>query len=129
MTRNSTLIHNTIACDGRRTPEGGGCSADITGYPDFEPMSNWLVEHNLLMSNVQGSEPTICAYGGATGSKPYSSHPENATNIVFTGNVFQRGYTGRCGIYAPIAHYNPVRPGNSWVGNRWNTGEVIPVPD
>ena len=54
----------------------------------------------------------FCAYGGATGGKPYSSDPTNATNQKFTNNVFQRGGNSKCGTYGPVTSFNPNRTGN-----------------
>ena len=68
--RNGAIRHNSISCDGIRTPQGGGCSAGLTGYGDFEPVTNNLIERNLFVPATS----TFCAYGGAsgdTGGKPY----------------------------------------------------------
>ena len=118
----STLIHNSITCDVGDTPSGGGCSAGLTGYGDFEPVKNNRIERNLFVESTGGA----CAYGGASGddgSKPYGAQSEN---IVFTGNVFQRGRSGKCGFYFPITDFDSSRPGNSWTSNRWNDGTVVP---
>ena len=70
---------------------------------------------------------SFCAYGGATGGKPYSGSALNATNQKFTDNVFQRGSNGKCGAYGPITDFAVSRTGNVWSGNRWSTGELVPA--
>ncbi len=125
MSQNGTILHNSISCDGIRTPQGGGCSAGLTGYGDFEPVTNNLIQRNLFVPATS----TVCAYGGASGdngSKPYGAL---SGSIRFIENVFQRGTSGICGRYGAVVSFDAARPGNSWVGNRWNTGEVIPVPN
>lgn len=118
----SILVHNVIHCSAENTPSEGGCSADLTGYGDFEPVQNTRVERNLFVATPGGA----CAYGGSSGddgSKPFGNM---ASNIVFTGNVFQRGETRQCGYYFPITDFDETRPGNQWTDNRWEDGEVLP---
>lgn len=121
----STLIHNTIACDWA-TPDDTldvGCSADMTGYPDFAPILHNTMDGNLYVANTGAA---FCAYGGATGSKDYSNDPTNATYIVFRNNVFQRGTNGLCAGYGPITDFKAGRTGNVWTGNVWDSGEPVP---
>jgi len=116
----TTYVHNTIGCDVADTSQQGGCSASLTMYPDFSPVTRVLIEGNLIM-------PTpgyYCAYGGATTGKPYSGDPANATYIRFLGNTFARGPSGHCGgprDGGPITSYAPNRTGNQWSGNVWDT--------
>jgi hypothetical protein len=116
------IIHNRIHCSVRDTPSGGGCSANLTGYGDFEPVRNNRIEKNLFVATPAGA----CAYGGSSGDdggKPYGSQAEN---IVFVDNVFERGPGGKCGYYFPITDFNSNRPGNQWINNRWDNGGVVP---
>ncbi|MGE5829659.1 MAG: hypothetical protein ACM30G_15065, partial [Micromonosporaceae bacterium] len=84
--RYSTIIHNTIACDWLMpTPQDGGCSADLTGYPDFAPPHDWIIQDNFFVANPNGA--AFCSYGGSTGGKPYSSDPLTGTSIQFIGNT------------------------------------------
>lgn len=121
------IQHNTITCDTPDTPQQGGCSADLTGYPDFSP-----VHHNTIAGNLfLPSEGYYCAYGGATAGKPYSSNPMNATYIQFVGNTFARGPSRHCGAPAgggPITDYAPGRTGNVWSGNVWDTDGAPVTP-
>ena len=118
----STLIHNSLLCDAPNVPPDAGCSADLTGYGDFAPIRNNLIEKNLFLATTGGT----CAYGGSSGddgSKPYGNQ---AANIVFKDNIFQRRSSvqssGKCGYYFPITDFNSSRPGNQWTNNRWDDG-------
>lgn len=118
----ATLIHNRIHCEAADTPSGGGCSADLTGYGDFEPVRDNRIEKNLFVATPGGA----CAYGGSSGddgSKPYGNQ---AANIVFVDNVFERGRQGRCGFYFPVTDFDSTRPGNQWRNNRWTDGTPVP---
>jgi hypothetical protein len=117
----SRFVHNTIVCD----IAGDYCSADLTGYPDFQAVKNWTIENNYFGATTG----YFCAYGGATAGKPYSSAADNATNIVFRGNVFARGPARVCGRSGgtPITDYAKSRTGNVWSGNRYDDGTAINV--
>lgn len=117
-----TLIHNTLSCDKPPNNVDGGCSANQTGYPDFEPTHHWTVRGNLYKGNPGVS---YCAYGGNTQGKPYSSDPTNATYIVYQDNVFERGVTNKCGFYGPVTDFAPSRTGNVWTGNVWDSGGAV----
>jgi hypothetical protein len=116
-----TLRHNSLSCDLPIYPDGG-CSADMTGYGDFEPVEYNTLDRNLYVSNPGAS---YCAYGGSTPTKPYS---EYTNHIVFTDNVWQRGPNGHCGRYGLIARFDISRPGNVWSGNIWDDKTTIPTP-
>ena len=121
------IIHNRLHCSAQDTSQGGGCSADLTGYGDFEPVANNLVQNNFFVATPGGA----CAYGGSSGddgSKPFGNQ---AHDIRFVDNVFDRGPIGdhgtrNCGFYFPITDFNSARPGNQWVGNVWVDGGVVP---
>jgi hypothetical protein len=113
------LIHNTIRCDGPYVPPDAGCSADITGYGDFDYIRNNLVEKNLLEWSPSGG---FCAYGGSSASKPYSS----GSNNTFQDNIFQRGPNRKCGVYGAMTDLAAGVRGNTWTNNRWDTGELMP---
>ena len=95
----------------------------MSGYPDFAPIMHDTIDKNLFMQGNIGQG--YCAYGGGTAGKPFSSDPNNATYIVFTNNVFQRGANGRCGTYGPVTAFAVNNPGNQWVNNRWDSGELV----
>ncbi|WP_181790517.1 DUF4082 domain-containing protein [Myxococcus llanfairpwllgwyngyllgogerychwyrndrobwllllantysiliogogogochensis] len=119
MGRNVTLRHNTIVCDAPDVPPDAGCSAALTGYGDFAPVENNLVENNFFPGTTGG----FCAYGGSSQGKPYSGA---TNNIRFIGNVFGRGQSGRCGWYGAITSFDTSEPGNVWSNNTWEDGTVLP---
>jgi len=122
--QNTTLVHNTLKCDWTDISDSEiGCSADMTGYPDFAPIKNNTIDGNLFVANPVGLG--YCAYGGDTHGKPSSNDPTNATNIVFKNNVFQKGSNGKCGTWGAITDFNPSRTGNVWTNNKWDDGTVV----
>jgi hypothetical protein len=124
--QNTTLIHNKLACDWTDLSNSEiGCSADMTGYPDFAPIKNNTIDNNYFVANPKGLG--FCAYGGGTNGKPYSSDPTNGTNIKFTNNVFEHGKVGSklCGTWGAITDFYPNRTGNVWTNNKWDDGSVV----
>jgi hypothetical protein len=120
MGQRGKLIGNSIGCDAPNVPPDAGCSAPLTGYGDFGPVRDNIIDGNLFLATTGGT----CAYGGSSGGKPYS---DDAANIRFYNNVFQRGDNGNCGYYAPVTDFDSSAPGNVWVGNVWaDGGRVTP---
>jgi len=122
---NSNLIHNTIACDANDYPPDAGCSAAITGYPDFDPVEKVTIDNNLIVAGSGG----YCAYGGSTSGKPYSGR---TNTIRYTNNVWQRGTqmgAGNrgyvCGYWGPITSFDSNAPGNVWTNNLWDDGTTV----
>lgn len=111
--------HNTLHCTPTLNATGGGCTADVSLFGDFEPVTDVLVEDNLLKANDESI--SYCAYGGDAPGKPF---PE-ATGIVFRDNVFERGANGQCGVYGPVTSFNPASAGNVWEGNIWDDGTSL----
>lgn len=122
-----TLRHNSLACDyqGPFTNGDIGCSADMSGYPDFAPIMHDTIDSNLFIANPTGFY--FCAYGGGTGGKPFSGNANNATYIVFSNNVFQKGSTGVCGTTggAPTTDFIAGRTGNVWTNNKYDNGATV----
>jgi len=116
---NSTLIGNTIACDAPDFPPDAGCSAAITGYPDFDPVQNNTVDSNLIIAGSGG----YCSYGGSTAGKPYSGQTKN---IKFTNNIYQKGSSGKCGFWGAITSFDRNAPGNVWTNNLYDDGTAVP---
>ena len=124
MGQSATIRHNTIICDAPDVPPDAGCSADLTGYGDFGPVQNNLIEKNFFGATTGG----YCTYGGSSQGKPYSS----ATNhITFNGNVWQRGTrlsdkgTKVCGYYGSNTSFDPSLPGNTWSNNKFDDGTTV----
>jgi hypothetical protein len=131
--QNNTLRHNSLACDYQgpnyedKSPAGDlGCSADMSGYPDFAPIKNDTIDRNLFIANPGADAfhggAGFCVYGGSTSGKSFSGDPTNGTNIKFTDNVFQRGSNGKCGSFGHVTDFNPLGTGNVWTGNKFDDG-------
>ena len=121
MGENAVIRHNTLACDAPDIPPDAGCSASLTGYGDFGPVQNNIIEGNWFPGTTGG----FCAYGGSSKGKPYSN---SAKNVVFKDNVFGKGRSGKCGVWGPITDFDFTRPGNQWINNTWENGQKIPTP-
>jgi hypothetical protein len=119
---NSTLIHNTIGCSAPDIAPDAGCSAAITGYPDSDPVSGNRILDNLILSESGG----YCAYGGSTAGKAFSGFTRD---ITFTGNVWQKGTSGRSCRWGPITSFDVNAPGNLWADNRFDDGSVVVPAD
>ena len=122
MTQKTTLRHNTITCDGPRTPPGSGCSAGLTGYGGFAPVQDNLIEGNLFI----GGTSSFCAFGGSSDGKQFS---DGARDIRFIDNMFERGPTGKCGNLGAISGFDASAPGNVWKGNTWDDGTPLAPRD
>ena len=57
-------------------------------------------------------------------SKPRTM-PGAASGIAYTGNVFQRGPTGKCATYGPVTYFDTTAAGNRWSGNLWGDGAAV----
>lgn len=122
----STIVHNTLACEGLNNAADGGCSADLTGYGDFAVVQNDLIQNNLFKAQLTGGG--TCAYGGSTAGKPYSA---GTNHIRFLGNTFERGTNKSdhglyvCGYYASSMDFDASAPGNEWSGNTYDDGTSV----
>ena len=115
------FIHNTIRCDAPEVAPESGCSADLTGYGDFATIQNNLVQRNLLEWSPSSG---FCAYGGSTLSKPFGP----GSNNTWQDNIFQRGPSGKCGVYGATTDFGAGLRGNVFENNRWDTGQLMPAP-
>ena len=115
---NMVIRHNTLHCTSILNSTDGGCTADISLFGDFGPIDNVTVENNFLRAN--NSSISYCAYGGASDTKPHE-----ATNVTFTGNVFERGTNNKCGVYGPVTSFDTRAAGNKWSGNVWSNGGAV----
>jgi hypothetical protein len=122
MSQNLTLRGNTVICEAVRLPGKGACSAALSGYGDWAPVRNNVIEGNLFLPGTA----SYCVYGGSTKDKPFSA---GTRDIRFIDNVFVRGPTGKCGTYGPVGSFDPSRPGNLFKGNVWEDGTPVPVPE
>jgi hypothetical protein len=116
---NMVLRGNTLHCTAILNSTDGGCTADVSLFGDFDPITNVTVERNLLKAN--NSSISYCAYGGHEPNKQYPV----ATGIKYLDNVFERGANGKCGVYGPVTSFQASASGNAWSGNRYDDGTVI----
>lgn len=107
----ATIDHNSLSCDyvNPFPAEEAGCSANLTGYPDFQAVHDNTVTDNLIMANEAAA---YCIYGGWNPGKPFNDEADNATNIVWQGNVFQRGESGQCAAFGATTSFKAGRTGN-----------------
>jgi hypothetical protein len=117
---NVLLRHNTLACDSKPTGNGA-CSAAVASYGDFAPITNHTYDNNLFVSSPAG----YCMYAGYDPAKPYGKQTKN---VVVTNNVFERGTSGKCAVFGPVAAVAPSGNGNVFSGNVWNDGKAISAP-
>jgi hypothetical protein len=118
MGERTNVIHNTIACDAPAYKEAG-CSAGLTGYGDFNPVADNLIQDNWFKQTLSGG---TCAYGGASGGKAYSN---DSHDVRFINNIFERGTSGNCGIWFAILDYDDNAPGTVFSGNTWDNGGAV----
>ena len=116
---NMLIRHNTLHCTAILNSTDGGCTADLSLFGDFDPITHVTVDANLFKAN--NSSISYCAYGGYSPSKPYPV----AEYIVFTNNVFERGPNRRCGVYGPVTGFQSGATGNLWSGNTWDDGKPL----
>ena len=125
MGQSSTIRHNSILCDAPEVPPDAGCSADLTGYGDFGPVQNNVIDKNLFMATLSGG---FCSYGGSSQGKPYSGQ---TNHITFTDNIYQRGTNPSdhgqyvCGYYGSNTAFDPNAPGNVWSNNKFDDGTTV----
>ena len=55
---------------------------------------------------------------------PGKSFPD-ASGVVVTGNVFERGSNGTCGVYGPVTSFDAGAAGNEWRDNTWDDGTAL----
>ena len=116
------LRHNTLACDSRPTGNGGACSAAVAAYGDFSAIVNHTYDNNLFVASPAG----YCMYAGYDPAKPFG---RQASGVVVTNNVFERGSNGKCGVFGPVTAVAPSgSSGNVFTGNVWDNGRAVPRP-
>lgn len=116
---NFTLTHNTLWCTVRPTSVGGGCTADVSFFGDFGPVSRATVSNNLFKARSDGA-----GYCTQAGWNPGKAYPDS-TYMVYRNNTFERGTNGKCGIWGPVTAFNPNATGNVWSGNVFTDGVAI----
>ena len=114
--------HNTLHCTAELNDTGGGCTADLSLFGDFEPISDVLVEDNLLKANDSSvlllRLPRPRAGQGRTPSPPGWSSPATSSS----------GEPTTCAASTARSPPSTRRPqGNVWRDNTWDDGtELVP---
>lgn len=118
----STMVvrHNTLACTPSNNSTGGGCTADLSLFGDFAPISDVIVDGNLFVANNNGI--SYCLHAGYNASKKYGTNP---TGIKITNNVFQSGPNGLCGVWGPVTSFLSTGAGNVWSNNTFDRGGPV----
>lgn len=93
-----------------------GCSSAVNMYSDYAPITNYLLQSNVLAGG------SICLRAGA--SHTYGDLTEN---IEVLNNRFSTVYAPDCGTLQAFAFFDADNPGNVRSGNVWHeTG--LPLP-
>ena len=112
--------HNTLICRLANAASGsGGCASDLSIFGDNSAITNVTVKDNLLKANPD--DENWCVYSGAAVST--KAFP-NGTNLVWTGNTFERGANGKCGGSGVIPDW-AYNTGNIWQANKWDDGTPL----
>jgi hypothetical protein len=114
------LRHNRLACTPQVNSTDGGCTADLSLFGDFDPISRVRVIDNLFVANSTGI--SYCMHAGYNPDKPHGDDP---SYIVVKDNVFQRGTNRQCGVWGPVTSFLRNGDGNEWSGNRWEDGRPV----
>jgi hypothetical protein len=123
--------HNYMSCDfyaiDPDTNGSAGCSADLGLYGDFDPLANIIIERNYFAPATRTGtwsdnyQPGACLQSGnPTIGKRYPQ----VTGEHVIHNVFARGFSGKCGVYAPVSSWQSGN-GNVWSGNTWDNGTPL----
>lgn len=112
------IRHNTISCDPHNNAVDGGCTADLSLFGDFSPITDVTIENNHFRATPGG----WCGSFGHNPQKPYGSA---SAGVVVRGNVFDRGDNGKCGAFGAATSYRFDGPGNIWEDNTWDDGTPV----
>lgn len=117
----STMLvrHNTLHCTATLNDTGGGCTADLSLFGDFAPITKVTVENNLFKAN--DSSISFCAFGG---HEPKKAFPDT-TEVRFVDNVFERGTNGKCGVFGAATSFQAAGQGNLWSNNTFADGAPV----
>ena len=115
---NIAIRHNTLQCTPPDNAAGGGCSADLSLFGDFEPITNVTIDDNLF----RATPGAFCLRLGYDPSKTYGS---KTARVVVRNNVFERGPTGQCGTLGPVTS----APSDlDWASNSFDDAATLEPP-
>lgn len=112
------LRHNSLFCSPEQNAADGGCTADASVFGDFAPVSNITFDRNLFVATPSGG---YCGTFGHNPGKPFGDDP---SDIHVTGNVFQQGPEGRCGVFGPATSFLDAN-GNVFRDNVFDDGSPV----
>jgi hypothetical protein len=115
---NMLISGSVLHCEPSLNSAGGGCTADLSLFGDFGPVSNVRVQGNLFHATAGG----WCGSFGENPQKPFGSA---SSAIVVADNVFEHGSTGKCGAFGAATSFAGQHPGNVWSGNHWDDGAPV----
>lgn len=112
------LRHNTVACSPADNGKGGGCTGSVQIFGDFAPLSNFRFENNLIKATPGG-------YCASFGYNPGANYGDRPTGIVVVGNVFERGSSGKCGVWGATTSFLEGGKENRFANNKWEDGSPL----
>ncbi|QGN33885.1 hypothetical protein [Microlunatus sp. Gsoil 973] len=115
---NVVLRHNTVACTPEDNSTGGGCTGSMQIFGDFAKLKDFRFEDNLVKATPGG----FCASFGQNPNKKFGSDP---TQIVVIDNVFERGRSGKCGVWGATTSFSNGGLGNVFARNTWDDGSAL----
>lgn len=86
-----------------------GCSSALNMYSDYAPVTNYLMEENVLAGG------SICLRAGSS-----HTYGEFTENIKIFNNRFSTVYAPECGTLQAFAFFDADNPGNERSGNVWH---------
>lgn len=114
-----TLDHDSFLCAPQGSvPNGSGCAADVGLFGDFSAVTNMVVTNNIFRAT---NDAYYCLHSPYEPGKPFP----NGGNDTFTGNVFEKGSSGKCGGANAVFNWNNVA--GTWCNNLFDDGsQVLP---
>jgi hypothetical protein len=117
---NLVVTGSRIECNAAFEPiGGGGCTSHLTLLPEFAPFTTVLISGNYFPGD--SANVGWCVRGGGDTSKPYAGQN---TGVVWTGNLFGRGASNKCGSFGPVTDISGGT-GSSWTANAYVGGGVV----
>jgi hypothetical protein len=105
-----TVEHNTIFVNRNQTD-----AITLDAAAPGEHIANKTITDNLLAGG------SYVIYGGA-------SLGNTTSDIVVRDNIFGQQFYAHSGNYGPVAYFDPTGAGNTWTGNAFADGRIIPAP-
>ena len=120
--RTATTAHRscsstTFPCGAHRPgANGAGCAANVGLFGDFSAVTNTTVTDNLFKATNDADHRLHSGY------EPVKPYP-NGGNLNYSGNVFEKGRSGKCGDAGPVYDWN--NSAGSWCNNKFDDGTPV----